>query len=920
MESLSSRKGPTSSFARDATAASAASVYITLQSTWTNETFSNALCSAIASDTTRVSISFYSSGVRFLLPDCFYLKSGSLNDISFSSIIIQGNSTQPDPFKRLAAVISSRPTSFELVDCCTIRDTGETAVIDWNSLTFITSSVSKLVLQRTNLGIGSTIPTFPKFIPALTLESCGLTGTLPAQLYQSLPDAPVTTYLVSFLSNNLTGSIPSTLLTGLDISTLVRLTVDLSRNQLNGTFPSSLFAGHFAAVEQVSVTLAYNAFSGPVNNIFASSTFNPTSLRQFSAVCRTNNFVGVVPSWISMMPILTDYTFNCDYCSLDSMDGSPLAVSSTHGKTYIWFYLNSNKLSGRVTSSFFYIPYSPYNFYIDLTSNRLTSLSVDVFENADFTSSSSASFSFGFNQFTGDMPNVAGRFGTSGIYYWAQFDSSGFTGTIPPTFLSSITANSLPSATSRISLAVPRTGLTGTLWLPDFSATPNVSLSLAAPSSDFTSIFFPNASSGLTSLSLINLRRLTGSLPTSLFQFNTKLTSIWVNRTPFSGDMPDMGALNLTGLTTLYMPDTNIDFCSGTRTPWTSSTINCELLHTTAFYCPQLYPSRCTTSAPLIPPKAPVTPPQQEVPVPSFVTTPPPTLPPTEITYPPVFISEPMAPEDPPSVIAQPVFFNEPITHAPPPTMDAPIAPSPITSLPTPITLQPTSTPVDPPNTVADPITINEPVAPHSTTTTPFAPTLVTEPALPPPTEIAPAWTGEPTVSEASPNLLPITINEPVAPYPIAPSPDDASPSASTPDNTSTPAIINEPTEDTPVANPIFTSEPTVPRVPLTITPALSGPNFVIIIITPPDSIALPPAFRNPSAVAAPVLPAPAPTLDPSEPGLPIEVIPAPLSSVSPVPTSPSVLADPSTLEPSGASRSAVPLISLLLVVAIALM
>ena len=228
---------------------------------------------------------------------------------------------------------------------------------------------------------------------------------------------------------------------------------------------------------------------------------------------------------------------------------------------------------GPIPSSFFDIPYCPSSFSLTMSGNNLGSLPTDLFDQANFTRTGSLTLDFSNAGLTGQMPNSAGVFGTSNIIYIGNFnDNNMMTGTLPSTFLSSIRRPSGSSLViTTINFNVANTGLTGDLAVLDLGDVVNqgfIGLYLDASNSSFTSISFPNGTSGLRSLTISNNPTLTGSLPGSLFELNPKLQTLSAFNTKLSGTMPDMGTLNPSVLTTLDLSDTDIDFCSGDRITW----------------------------------------------------------------------------------------------------------------------------------------------------------------------------------------------------------------------------------------------------------------------------------------------------------------------------------------------------------------
>ena len=80
-----------------------------------------------------------------------------------------------------------------------------------------------------------------------------------------------------------------------------------------------------------------------------------------------------------------------------------------------------------------------------------------------------------------------------------------------------------------------------------------------------------------------------------LFTNAPRLTSLNLSHTNINSTMPETAVLSTTNLEILDLSSTPIDFCSQTRTPWTSSTLDsCNLEDTSASNCQSAYPSQCS--------------------------------------------------------------------------------------------------------------------------------------------------------------------------------------------------------------------------------------------------------------------------------------------------------------------------------------
>lgn len=556
-----------------------------------------------AGDATSVSIS-PAAGSRptalYLIPECFYLKSSLVITVSMDYIILQGNSTHPNPLTRVAGAISQTPQGFSLYRSRILLDTGAPASLDWNGIQSITSSVVMFLVDTTDLGAGTTLPSFPKHIPSFRMIACGLSGQLPAQLFQAPRVPPYSSFSVDLSNNDLEGTISPSFLGGFNFAPATSINFALSGNRLSGEIPSALFDVELNAIQMVTVVLDSNAFSGPLTNLFASTTFNHATLTQFTVSASSNNFDGAIPAWLNATRKLASYNLYCDYCKLTSVANSPFDAAASDVKSTLTISVQNNQISGPIPSSFFMLTNSPRTIDLVITGNNLGDLPVDLFDRANFTLTQSVYLEFSNSNLTGGLPNSAGLFADVDNMYYAYFDdNANLTGTIPPTFLSSLRAHATPSTPTSIYLSIENSPLTGELVFPDFGNASAVDFDVLASNTRFNAVSFPNGTSGLARLYLKDNPNLTGPLSSALFEFNPALTLLDASSTSLNGAMPNMGALNPGSLKTLDLSDTGIDFCSGDRDNWVSSKLtSCALYHTTAFYCKAEYPGSCRVSVP----------------------------------------------------------------------------------------------------------------------------------------------------------------------------------------------------------------------------------------------------------------------------------------------------------------------------------
>ena len=584
-------------------------VTVTPQNSWSNDTFEAEFCGQMGPETASVEV--VSNTPVWLLPDCFFADGSKVTLLTLYSIIIRGNTTFPDPLQRLAKSISQTPDVVSLTNSYLRTATDTKAIINWDAITSITSSVSKLSIMGPGIGIGSTIPTFPYTIGSLVLAGGGFGGTLPSPLFAANPIRTITDFVCDLSRNSLSGSIPYGFLSHVPWGSisLTSISINLMGNQLTGEIPATLITGTLPGVSSFSVVVSSNSLSGPIGNLF-NFWLDPATLKTFTFAGTNNVFSGSLPTLFNGMSALTSFSFLCSNCSLQGTLSMPFLNVSANSTASILVTLSNNKWTG-ITSAFFQIPTAVRSVSASFNNGLLASLPSDLFDHANFTGTSTLSISFNQNKLTGNLPNIAGQFGSLNALSSYVFDISGnpmLTGTVPPTFLSSIVSSmtSTVATTKTLTIGLSNTGLTGSFELPDFSSAPGIKLTVCASSANFNSLVVPaEATSCITQLDLSNNTLLTGEV-SSLFKNNPNMTSLSAQNTQLGGIMPDMSNMSLDLLASLNLASTQIDFCSGTRSNWTSLVLtDCNLSSTSAYNCSGLYPTQCLVSAPP-PPVAPV--------------------------------------------------------------------------------------------------------------------------------------------------------------------------------------------------------------------------------------------------------------------------------------------------------------------------
>lgn len=288
--------------------------------------------------------------------------------------------------------------------------------------------------------------------------------------------------------------------------------------------------------------------------------------------------------------------------------------------SYSTVVLSNNNFTGSIPTSIICPAYSNrslLSIVADVSSNNFTgTIPSAPFTTCNLTSTIVANWTFSNNQLTGDLPQALMMpSSTPVIAYWL-FDASSnpLSGTIPDGFLNSLQVPSSPTpvasaATVSMAIRLINTSITGALTLPDLSSRlavqPNFRLALSVDNSALTSVTFDSSAGNYLAQFLApNSHQMTGTVPSTLFSSTGIIQAFDVSNSSMSGILPDIGSLTPPRLRRLLLENTIVDFCSGTRTVWTSSTlVSCDLLLTNASYCPELYPSICTVTP--LPPTTP---------------------------------------------------------------------------------------------------------------------------------------------------------------------------------------------------------------------------------------------------------------------------------------------------------------------------
>ena len=324
----------------------------------TNATFEVELCKLMNSGVTYLSISTsVASSVsgRFLLPDCVFVFS-NLISISAQNVILQGNTSYPDPLDRLGVSMNAPSTTSIILTGSALLPIPEAPYTPiWN-----------LLFSRFSM------------LSTLMLDSCGLSGVLPTRLPSQL-------LTFSINDNHLNGSIPSTLLDGYVSSTMTSpdFSWTMTNNNLEGTIPPSLFAS-LPAQSTFSFIANGNSLSGSIPlellNLTPSSTTksikidfgrnsltgalppdlwglpkNSPSLTVLTIVFSNNRLTGTIPlDWVSQysFPSASVFTITLDSNQLTGSISSALLPASAPQLTLYSLSLTQNALNSSIDDNF----------------------------------------------------------------------------------------------------------------------------------------------------------------------------------------------------------------------------------------------------------------------------------------------------------------------------------------------------------------------------------------------------------------------------------------------------------------------------------------------------------------------------------------------------------------------------------------
>ena len=398
--------------------ASAVTLVFPLGADWSNATFAGELCGVISSQITQFEVrSEAGEFVRFLLPECFYSFS-NLVDFNVANLIIQGNSTFPDPFDRLVTILNKNEATLLSVTYSTfLHADGSEYIAQWDRLLDVLPSLERLTifscalagelperlpasLQSLSLNnnlLSGTIPStlFENYATISTsfasytwsFEKNKLAGTIPASLIASMPAN--SGFVLTFNDNGLSGTIPETFLSLTQASTITSIQLSFSSNtQLTGTLPSDLWGLPLSmpALQTLHLLFADTSLSGTFPTTWVSQYSFPilkTILLSFAdSRCSGSLHTGLIPT---SAPLET-YTLQLNNNPLNSpiaSDFFPTLLSTAirdASQVALYVYMSNCGITGTLT-----IPDAPaiiipltHHLTIAAPSNLLTTLSVGV--------------------------------------------------------------------------------------------------------------------------------------------------------------------------------------------------------------------------------------------------------------------------------------------------------------------------------------------------------------------------------------------------------------------------------------------------------------------------------------------------------------------------------------------------------------
>lgn len=535
-----------------------------------------------------------------------------MNSLRVFLVVFQGNSTYPDPLVRVGLsynTVAPILGGVNLIRCIFLTPSADLLTVNWSTVWTSFPYTIALSLSYSKFGIIGLPSGIPNRFASLTLLGTGLAGAIPPTIFS---DSSTVVYLDAS-ENQLTGEIPSTLLSTWSPAAARGFTLLLGGNALSGTLPS-LLNGAYAQLNMINVNLSGNNFTGDISNFLSAATFpNANSLNSVLIYLSNNHLTGSVPTWFtSAGASITYFILDCSHNSLTGLIPSDYLTSKGFTKKFSSFTLNlaGNSLSGSVPPQLLQISadaqYSSMQLgTFDLSSNALTgTLPADFFSNFNWTTATSFTFNLSRNQLTGSFPSSLVNGSPTPNLSALNMDLSNnkFNGSLPSSFFASLIPSSSYSSSyvTTASIALGNNNFQGALTLPDLGSrlsSQSLILTLSVTNASLGSFALNAAVTRyLRHLDLTNNTRLGGSIPTLLIDSTSALMTLKLGGTAITGTMP---TITSNTLSSLVMDGVSMDFCANNGTIWSPSSLAlCSLDATTAFYCQERYPSRCSFSAP----------------------------------------------------------------------------------------------------------------------------------------------------------------------------------------------------------------------------------------------------------------------------------------------------------------------------------
>ena len=580
----------------------------------TNSSVQTELCGLLTAGTTELIVLAQTGSTDlYELPECVHTLS-NLVSIHFRSIIVRGNETHNDPYDRIYSLMSPSQvanTNLALQSCVFLTNIEHTAIFDWEVIFNKVRGIIYLFFSDMDLGGPGLPDELPEFLKTLHMTNCGLVGSLPDDM---LEEIEVDEFSLTLSGNELVGAIPDD---WFDSATLKTLTLVLSHNNISGTIPEDLLSSAFGgSTTSVYVDLSGNQLDGPLSNLFHDEPL-PSGLKSlYVAVSGNKGIRGSVPVWLPNHCQISAFTLLASGCSLTNTIPNLLEGLGCVPDVAVKIDLSNNQLEGALSSAFWSLDggstTTSIGWEVSLANNRLTGSATSLF-NGIITNrnTSPQTFKLGGNRFTGGLPTTLPQLRSvpsNTRTVTLEIDFSGNT-----LMTGSITSNSLSSFTSgmdgdtkasslHLIIDVSNTSLTGALQIPDLSSANRLNLSILASETKFTSFdVHDTATSPLYELDLSNNDLLASINLTNLFTNSPRLTSFNASNTIINDVMPPATVLSTTQLKVLDLSSTEIDFCSGTRSGWASSTLESCSLNPSAVPCRDHYPSTCSYATPMDP-------------------------------------------------------------------------------------------------------------------------------------------------------------------------------------------------------------------------------------------------------------------------------------------------------------------------------